>query len=172
MNPSTVSSMGVQPPALTLSDTQPQAPTKEDVASDLVKASRVSYQTLEPDYSYQQPNYQQPNYQQPNYNYSAPHDPSAHPNDAGQPGAGGAVGMSGDLLAKTSPQHGNNPPDVRRWSGVVGRDDGRPVTASLSDAVQETAAVEFQLSSDGANRYESDEQAYWNALNSRNTLSK
>lgn len=202
MNPPTVSSTGVQPLALVLSETQTQAPTEDGVASGLLKVSQVDYSYEAPHYDYTPPYYSytpsyqpssqassQPSYYPSNhpayaptptenantsyqgYGYSAPLDPNLHPNDAGQPGAGHAAGMPGDRLAKMSPRHGNNPPDVRRWSGAVGKGDGRPVTANLSIAVQGTAAVGFQISSDGAgpSRFKADEQAYWKALGFQNT---
>ncbi len=200
MNPPTVSSTGVQPLAVVLSETRPQAPTKDGIASGLLKVSQVNYEMRQPDYSYTPTNYEMrqpdysytPTYQPPyypsyppyaptptengttfdqGYDYSAPLAPNMHPNDAGQPGARRPAGVPGDLLAKTSPQHGNNPPTVGRWSGAVGRHDGRPVTANLSIAVQGTAAVGFQISSDGVgpSRFKADEQAYWKALGFQNT---
>lgn len=190
MNPSTVSSTGVQPLALTVSETRSRAPTKEGVAGDLLKVSQVNYgyQPYEPDYSYT-PTYQpyDPSYASDGsrftptyphygpmptendntffqgYGYSAKHAADGRPNDAGLP-TGRAPGTPGDVFVKPSQPHGSHSTDVSRWTGVVVARGGKPVTANLSLAVDGTAAVAFEISSKGPSRFSADEQAYWKAL--------
>ncbi|VVD66295.1 hypothetical protein PAQ31011_00362 [Pandoraea aquatica] len=152
-----------------------------------------------PDYSYtpQYPSYQAPWYDAPAYNAGGggptyvpaypfaptPDDPTIvpgsrsrtpndalRPNDGGKPGGEGAAGRAGDAVALTPRPFGGNLPDVRRWSGVVTSRDPRTVSANLQVSVRGTAAIAFQVSSEGASRFRAHETAYWNAIAARNNV--